>query len=228
MIQQDIFALKSEKNKDIYFSSFLVVLTILIALKFAPLGVDWHHHGVMFNGAISFFSDTGKLYKDFYYHYGPLTALMHAVVMLIFGKKLIVLQYFTSVIYGVIAFQLYFLSKFFFNSLKSFLIVIITILMAPYFIWVLMPWSSVYAIPFFIMIFRCLLDKNRQYSYITLGVSVAMIFFIRQSNGLLCVAALSLLIFIGQNKDYYKKSMLVFFYYVLVWNLNFSSKWCLS
>lgn len=188
----------------------LFILTLVITTIFSRLGLDYHHQGIMFNGAISFFSNEGLLYRDFYYHYGPLTALIHAGSMLIWGKKLIALQNITCIAYSIISVQLYDLNREFFKSKLSAIIVLVTIALAPYYIWVFIPWSSVLAIPFFILIFKTLLHKEKKYSSFILAFSSVAILFIRQSSGILIFPILALLFIITKDRKYYLNSIKIY------------------
>ena len=188
---------KNIVEKSLHLKLILFLLTFLITSHFSIIGVDLHHHGIMFNGVMGVLSHSGKLYKDYYYHYGPLTPLFQAIPIYFFGAKLIVIQYFTCFIYGIISVQLFNLSRLLFNSKLSFISVLIWLLMAPYYLWELLPWSSIYVIPFFIIIFQLFIKPTKKYSYFFVGICVGIIFFIRQSSGLIAIVGLCLIIILN-------------------------------
>lgn len=170
---------------DYSIAAALFLITLFISSFFGVRSIDFHHQGIMFNGAISFFSESGIIYKDFYYHYGPLTSLLHATAMLVAGKKLTSIIYFTCLIYAFVSAQIYLLNRQTFNKNISTLITLISIAVAPYYFWTLLPWSSVISIPFFLWIFKLLLSPSQKSTPIFIGISIAAIFFIRQSSGIL-------------------------------------------
>ena len=193
----NFFNKKNIVEKSLHLKLILFLLTFLITSHFSIIGVDLHHHGIMFNGVMGVLSHSGKLYKDYYYHYGPLTPLFQAIPIYFFGAKLIVIQYFTCFIYSIISVQLFNLSRLLFNSKLSFISVLIWLLMAPYYLLELLPWSSIYAIPFFIIIIQLFIMPTKKYSYFFVGICVGIIFFIRQSSGLIAIVGLCLIIILN-------------------------------
>ena len=212
-------ALFSYKKTELSLKIALFGITFLFSLGFSLIGIDIHHHGLMFHGAMSFFSEEGILYKDFYFHYGPFTAILQATSLFVFGKKLIALQYLTCIVYSIISVQLFSLNKLFFNTKTSLILVVFWLLMAPYLLWEFHPWSSVYIIPFFIIIFQQLIKPNFKFSYLIIGVCVGMIFFFRQSSGIICFLAL-LVMFIFELKN--KKSIQLLLGLLIVISTAFS------
>lgn len=188
---------------------FIFIITFFVSLLFGIIGVDFHHHGIMFHGAMAGISDQFKLYKDVYFHYGPLTAFIQTISLFIFGKKLISLHILTSIFYGIISIQLFNLNRVFFNNLISSVIVIIWVCLAPYFIWESIPWSSVYIIPFYFLIFSELLKSKP--NYFLIGIYIGIIFAFRQSSGIITTLAVTSLYIIElKNRAFYKVFLGIF------------------
>jgi hypothetical protein len=163
----------------------LFAFTFCVSIFFGTRGFDHHHQGIMFNGAVSFFSDKGAIYRDFYYHYGPLAAGFHALGMLIFGQKLISLLYVTSLFYALATVQIYKILKLQFSVPFATFFSIVSTLLAPYYFWIYLPWSSVISIPIFLLIFRRLLTQPLDKNTVLISLCLTAIFFIRQSSGLI-------------------------------------------
>ncbi len=183
------------KNIDFKFKLILFLLTLILSSHFSRLGVDIHHQGIMVNGAMGLLSENGIIYKEYYYHYGPLTAVLHALVFLFFGFKLINIQIFTCIVYAIVSVLLYKFGRLILNSYNAFFSVLIWVSFAPYMVIEMHPWSSVYLLPFFILINILLFKKQKKrIDFFYLGLFVGIIFFIRQSCGLISVFGLVCLI----------------------------------
>jgi hypothetical protein len=204
-------------NLDFKLKSFTFLLTLIISLHFAKIGVDLHHHGIMVNGAMGLLSQNGKIYREFYYHYGPITAFLHAAIFYFFGLKLYYIQVFTCIVYALTSLLLFNLARLYLNSKHSFFSVVIYIFFAPYYILEFLPWSSVYIIPLFVLIFLILLNKkDYNYNFFSIGILIGLIFFIRQSSGI--IAFLGLLVLIPFYKI--KKILFSFLGFFLVFAIS--------
>lgn len=182
-------------NLDFKLKSFTFLLTLFISLHFAKIGVDLHHHGIMVNGAMGLLSQNGKIYREYYYHYGPITAFLHAIVFYIFGVKLVYIQVFTSIVYAITSVLLFKLARLLLNSRNSLLSVLIWIFFAPFYIIEMLPWSSVYILPLFILIFIIVLkNKKNKYDFFYIGIFFGLIFLFRQSSGIIAFLGLISLI----------------------------------
>jgi len=90
------------------FVSGLLLFSVITAAAwvFAPLNVDVHHQGIMYSAAIKVL-DGEKIYGDRSYYYGPLIPVVNAFGLLLFGRKLMVLQAMGCLVYGLTAVALW-------------------------------------------------------------------------------------------------------------------------
>lgn len=78
-------------RSDLLLAAGLAALTFLLFLPFAAAGVDFHHDGVMLKPAIDLLNGQ-VLHRDTFNQYGPLTTLIHAGLLEVFGRRLLVLR----------------------------------------------------------------------------------------------------------------------------------------
>jgi len=165
-------------------SIFLV--TIVISGYFSTIGVDLHHDGVLAKPAMDVASGR-MLFRDTFTQYGALTTIIHAVSLSIFGKYLITLKFTTAFFYGLISILLCLILKKILPKLMVFICLITWILIAPYYVWTFLIWSSVYALFFQLLGVWLLLisfeKKSNKFIFLG-GVSTALVFWCRQPVGI--------------------------------------------
>ena len=176
---------------------FVFLTTYFIGSLFAPLNFDPHHQGLMMQGAMSFIEGQ-MLYRDVYYHYGPLTAILQYFSLVIGGTSIYSLQIFTVLFYSLSSVFLCLIWSRFLPTILVLLTYVCWLALSPYFIWMLLPWSSVIAL-FFLVLTSYLLILNIEtnklkYLFFT-GVTVALTFWARQTVGLILFFAIFLLLF---------------------------------
>jgi hypothetical protein len=74
------------------------LLLLCTLLYFSKLGIDVHHQGFMLLTAMRL-SEGKMLFRDIYFHYGALTAILQSWILNIFGAKLLFINYLTSLFY---------------------------------------------------------------------------------------------------------------------------------
>ena len=178
---------------------FVFCLTVMIASAYSRLGIDVYHQGFLFHTTVKI-TEGKMLFKDIYYHYGALTALLQALAVWLFGKSLIVIQLQTALFYGFTSIFLWLIWSRFMPPVLATISSIICICLAPYYTWKFLPWSSVHSLFFMALslyLFIIFLEKNYLiYLYFT-GVAVSLTFWCKQSVGfLLFFAILTIIIFI--------------------------------
>jgi hypothetical protein len=173
------------QNKKRTFLAFVIfILTFLIGGYYSTLGIDLHHQGIMYNAAKCVLLGK-KLYKETYYHYGPIVAYLHASALYILSDKLVSIQLFTAFCYSIFFVQFFlFLTK----ELTLFISLILTFswfALAPFFILDFLPWSSVIVlIPFTFLLYSFIYYKSTRLVIFFWGFIVSIIFLTRQSVGL--------------------------------------------
>lgn len=164
------------------------ISTFAVASFSSRLGIDVHHHGIMFQTAVSI-SEGKMLFKDIYFHYGPLTALLQSLAIDIFGKKLIVIQIETAFFYALISIFLWLIWVRFMRPILATITCFMCLCLAPYFeVVFFLPWPSVYSLFFLTLsLYMSILaieKGNLQYLYLT-GVTVSLTFWSKQPVGIL-------------------------------------------
>lgn len=175
-----------------YQPAILFLLTLSIASIFSVLGIDPHHQGIMFKPAFDV-AHGQMLFRDTFTQYGALTTLFHAWALRIFGDYLIVIQIETAVFYGLISVCLWYLWRNILPRWLTIISVIIWLFLAPYFMWIFFPWSSVPALLFQILsltlLLRSLREKNSFLLMLAGGIAV-LVFWCRQPVGVFHCASL--------------------------------------
>ena len=138
------------------------------------------------------------LFRDTFTQYGALTSLLHALPIHFFGNYLYIIQLQTALFYGLISICLWYLWGLFLPSRLATISVLIWLLIAPYFVWTMLPWSSVPALLFqllsLIIILRAL-QINSRWMIMFAGCLAVLVFWCRQSTGVFhCMSILILII----------------------------------
>lgn len=156
------------------------------------IGVDPYHQGIMFKPAFDV-AHGQMLFRDTFTGYGALSTLLQAWALRIFGDYLMVIQIETAFFYGLISVCLWYLWKCILPQWLTTTSVVIWLLLAPYFISIFLPWSSVYALFFqlfsLLLLLRAVREQNRLMIMLAGGVAV-LAFWCRQPVGVFHCASL--------------------------------------
>jgi 4-amino-4-deoxy-L-arabinose transferase-like glycosyltransferase len=181
--------------------AIIFIITIAIFGYFSTIGADPHHDGIMFKSAFDVASGS-MLFRDTFTQYGALSTIIQALSLVVFGKYLITIKFVTVFFYGLISVFLYLIFKRILPKILVFTILIIWISLAPFYILTFLPWSSVYALFFqLLMVWLLLLffESGSKIFIFLAGASSSLIFWCRQPVGAFVFLA-----------------VLVFFIYLLV------------
>ncbi|MBU1088809.1 glycosyltransferase family 39 protein, partial [Patescibacteria group bacterium] len=182
----------------------VAIFTFLISAIFSRIGVDPHHDGIVFKPAIDLLE--GKiLFKNSYTQYGALLTILQSLSLLIFGKYLIVIKLQTSFFYALTSFFLFKIWTIYEKKWLSLLSCLIWLAMAPFYIYLFLPWSSVYSLFFLVLTLYFLilsLQKHRHKYLFFSGITIGATFWTRQPVGifLLIFSYLSFLLTLPKNK----------------------------
>ena len=170
----------------------IFLATIVISGYFSTIGADRHHDGILVKPALDVASGR-MLFRDTFTQYGALTTIIQAVSLNIFGKYLITLKFTTVFFYGLISILLYLILKKILPKSMVFICLVVWILLAPYYKWPFLIWSSVYAL-FFQLLgawFLLISFEKKSGAFIFLGgVSTALAFWCRQPVGIFMFLAI--------------------------------------
>ena len=196
-------------------------ITFFITGFYSIFNIEFYHDGVTFNPALDILN--GKtLYKDTFNQYGALTIYLQSLAMLIFGKYLIVTKLLAAFFYGLIEVVLYLIWRRIMSEGLALLSCIISLLLLPYYYitgWVLLAWSSVYALFFQVLALYFILKYYEQatsnsqqatgsfkeYTFLFLcGASAALCYWCKQNTGMYdftgCMIAIPMMLSIIKKK----------------------------
>ena len=236
-IEQLVDSSKINRFFGIFNPIFIFIMTLIVAGYFSTIGVDTHHDGILLKPALDMVS--GKiLFKETFTQYGALTTIIQALALKLFGSYLITIRLLTAFFYALISLLLYFIYKRFLPKLILFISLLIWLLMAPYYIWVFLPWSSIYALFFQLLTTYLLIiffEKKAQKYFILASISTALIFWCRQPVGVFTFIAINVYFtYIFFNKQIKKQifskylfefffiNFLVHFVFIIYFMLNHS------
>lgn len=185
---------KSDQVLSMAYPTVLFLLTLSVSGYFSLIGADPHHDGIMFKPAMDVASGQ-MLFRDTFTGYGALSTLLQAASLIVFGKYLVTIKLLTAFFYALVSVLLYLISAKLVSKTLAFITGIMWIFMAPYFVWVFFPWSSVYALFFQLLGAYFLiisLGRNSQGLLLLSGVATSLTFWCRQPVGLLMLIAVFL------------------------------------
>src|ERR1700694_2701794 len=187
---------------DALVASLLCASLMALLVPLASLGVDQHHDGIMLKPALDVLSGQ-VLFRDTFTQYGALTTYLQVVALWI-QPTLLSLRLMTVMAYGVTLFFLY-------ASWRLILPRSLTIFSCGLFIlfipayekhwfdqyWILLPWSSVFAMMFqsigLYALFRLISGEQPQRWGIVLGLACACVFWCRQPVGALMTGSVAMI-----------------------------------
>ncbi len=210
-------SLASHKVDRICACLLLFLVSFLVTYFFSNYDFDAQHNGSIFFTA-RFLSKGAVMYRDVGGQYGVLFYYIMAAFIKLFGEYLWAINMATSCVYAVCYCLLFLCSCQFMSGWRSFVIVLLTLAMAPFYICLFQPWSSVFALMFLLLANYLLFRYIRQgYGILLVLCSLSTIacFLCRQPVGI--VLFLSFVLFfvfaapLGVYVPHYKKSILCYF-----------------
>jgi hypothetical protein len=173
------------------------VITFLLMLPLAAIGICPHHDGIMLKPALDVAAGQ-TLFKDTFTQYGALTTYLQAGALLVFGRKLLVLKLLTVFAYAMTASLLVAIWRILLPRTLTVIAFIVWLLFLPLFNesmpWTLLPWSSVYALLFqsaALLLFLKSLNSPGGAGYsLSSGICAALVCWCRQPVGVFLIAAL--------------------------------------
>jgi len=181
------------------------------------MGVDPHHDGTVLKTAVDILENK-TLFKDSFTLYGAFFAYFQAFTLFVFGKTLFALKAMTAFFYGITVFFLYKCWRHFLPVIMTVLSVLLFIGMAPFYLWIFLPWASVYSLTETVIIIYLLirfLNRDSKKYLIVVGILTAFAFYTRQPVGITLFIAILFLLF---NMYYFrlkKKLIPLFLWYFL-------------
>lgn len=161
-------------------------LVMVLFGAFAPLSIDLHHDGVMLKPATDVASGQ-VIFRDTFSQYGAFATFFQALAIKVWGAELLVIKWQTVFFYALSAVML---DVIFVRWLTRFFRVAMLLLfvgLAPFYLVVMHPWSSVYALFFMLLATEFMLrfeERGRKIDLFITGVAAAFAFGCRQPCGL--------------------------------------------
>lgn len=173
--------------------SFLLIFIWLYLI--AMRGVALYDDNAVYTPALKV-AQGQIIYKEAYTQYGPIMVYIQAMFIRIFGERMWSVRL-SAICFYIIAFYLcYYLLKMYLPYWLSLLIVLILALLEPAGYGVFHSWSSIYALAFemALIIFFINYIKTNKYMYVVLsGLDAGIIFFCRQSCGIVFITGMLIL-----------------------------------
>ncbi len=171
--------------------ALIFAVTALWFGAFAPLGIDFHHDGIMFKAAADV-ADGKALFRDTFSQYGILIPFVQALPLRLFGSELLFLKLETVLFYALAAVVLDRLFRPYLSTVFQWLLLALYWTLAPFLGVTMHPWSSVPAMLTMLLaglFFRRYFDRNRSADLIGAGVMAGLAFGLRQPCGAVLLAA---------------------------------------
>lgn len=174
----------------------VIIISFIVTMHFSMYGFDPHHDGFMFKTALDV-SRGMVMYRDTYSQYGILTTFIQVLFIHIFGEKVWAIRASTTVMYVISYIMVYLIYAKFLNKILSMVACFLILAMAPFYFWVFLPWSSVYALAFLLMsAYNLMIYFEKRHSRWIFLSSAAGIccFFCRQPVGIVTVLSFYIVI----------------------------------
>ncbi len=189
-------------RRDVLAIGLLVLGLVLYLLPYSRLGVDFHHDGIMLKPALDVLSGQ-ILFKESFMQYGALTCYLQVIALWV-SPTLLSLKIATIMAYAVAL-------VFFYASWRMILprsLTIISCVLLVWFIpafekdiydhlWIMLPWSSAYAMSFQAIALFALLkvireEEPEKWGFV-LGLAIASVFWCRQPVGIILLGCVGLI-----------------------------------
>lgn len=161
---------------------------------FACIGIDLGHDGVMLKPAIDV-ANGQVLFRDTFTQYGALTTFIQALALKMFGPYLIVIRLTTVLFYSLSVMLLYYIWRNFLAPSFFWIMYGLFLVLAPFYFWIFLPWSSIYALFFMLLANLYMITFIKRGSAWLLwaaGATSALAFWCRQPSGIVMYLALLL------------------------------------
>ena len=161
-----------------FFSLFLV-------FGFARIHFETHHTGLMYRTALDV-ANGQLLFRDTFTKYGAVTVLLQTLGILLLGRRVTSILWISALFYAACYALFYLLARRFLPRTFSLALTLLSLLLAPFYFWDFIPWSSIFAL-FFTLLAAYLYTTphaHRPLLHAAVGACGALAFFCRQPVGI--------------------------------------------
>lgn len=183
------------RNEWLFRLGLFLVVTVLFG-AFAPLEVDLHHDGVMLKPAMDVASGQ-VIFRDTFCQYGAFTTFFQALAIKLFGAELLVIKYQTVLFYAMSAVMLDIVYARFVSRFFRGVMLLLFLGLPPFYLHVMLPWSSVYALFFMLLATEFVLrfeERGRDLDLFVAGLATAFAFGCRQPCGLVLFIGIAMVL----------------------------------
>ena len=192
---------------DLLIALGLSLVHFVICVKFARYGLmDFGADGMQLKTALDI-AEGGVVFRDTWSQYGVFTHYGHAVLLLLFGKTLLAIKYYTCFIYFLMTFAQYYVHRHFLPRFLSVVSVVAWIGLASHFAYGIIPWPHVDSVLFQLISLLCLfrfIDGKGSRYLVYAGILTGLTWAAKQSVGAYHFAGLfafvTLVSMIGQGR----------------------------
>ena len=195
--KKDSGSTKSNLLSLIFRRAIIFILVLVYFGTFVPLGLDFHHDGVMFIPALRVASGE-MVFRDVYCQYGFLSPVLQGFSLWLGGNELLVMKYFSVLFYAGSAILLDIIWQRFLTPRWRDLLLIMYFILMPDQAVTFHAWSSVFAL-FFSLVSAALLlsflSGKRRYTLAGAGIFAGITFLSRHPVGVITLLAVVISLF---------------------------------
>lgn len=166
----------------------ILMLTLFVAFSFSRIHFETHHTGLMYRTALDV-ANGQLLLRDTFTKYGALTTLLHALGILLLGRRVTSILWVSAFFYAACFSLFYLLARRFLPRALSLTLTVLSLLLAPFYFWDFIPWSSIFALFFTLLAAHLYTAPQRGVTHAAVGACLVLSFFCRQPVGITATAA---------------------------------------
>ncbi len=181
-------AVQKNDRYDRVLATALLLFSLFFVFFFARINFETHHTGLMYRTALDVINGQ-LLFRDTFTKYGALTTLFHALGILVLGRRVTSILWVSALFYAACYALFYLLARRFLPRALALTLTLLSLLLAPFYFWDFIPWSSIFALFFTLLAAYLYTATHRNITHAAVGACVVLAFFCRQPVGITAFAA---------------------------------------
>lgn len=169
-------------------ASALLLFSLLFVFSLSRIHFETHHTGLMYRTALDV-ANGQMLFRDTFTKYGALTTLLHTLGILLLGRRVTSILWVSALFYAACYALFYLLARRFLPRTFSLLLTALSLLLAPFYFWDFIPWSSIFALFFTLLAAYLYVSAQKDGTHAAIGACCTLAFFCRQPVGITTLAA---------------------------------------
>ncbi len=182
--------MQAKQKLDRGLAATILFFTLFLVFFFARIHFETHHTGLMYRTALDV-ANGQLLFRDTFTKYGVLTTLFQALGILALGRRVTSILWVCALFYAACYALFYMLARRFLPRGLALILTLLSLLLAPFYFWDFIPWSSIFAL-FFTILAAYLYTAPRAHSHFlhaAVGACTVLAFFCRQPVGITAFVA---------------------------------------